>query len=301
MAKIMALVRQLQAEAVDPNIAVAKLLRLAKVIATKLGRNDALLWIDRELDGYMDLKADQMPAYRIVQGTPKGFNRYHGWRPIEFENPEHARVYSRAPLGLGMGAMERDLQKGIRGTPTFPYDPATKKTLMDAMNVRLEVALFLDEGQLWGVVEAVRNLVLNWSLALEQAGVLGEEMTFTDEEKKEAAMVTQQFIIQNVGVLGSVGGRANVVNDQVAGTVLDVGGVAEFAKQALTALPQVPADVRVKLAPILEEIASEAAKKAPDSGKLRGFLRSAQAITEGTMGNLAASGIVQMIAKLLGG
>jgi hypothetical protein len=301
MAKIMPPVRQLQADAVNQDVPVAKLLRLAKVIATKLDQKDALQWIDRELDGYMNLKVDDMPAYRIVQGTPKAFNPYQGWRAIEFEDPEHARAFSKAPLGQPLGVIERDLQKGMKGAPTFPYPPETKKMLMDAMNIRMDVALFLSAGQLWGVIEAVRNLVLNWSLALEKAGVLGEEMTFTDEEKKEAGAVTQQFIIQNVGVLGTVGDQAKVQNKQIAGVALDIDEVADFARQALAALPQVPTQTRTKLDPVVNDIVSEAAKKKPDVGRLRGLLTSARGIGEGAMGNLAAAGIVQMITKLLGG
>ncbi len=62
------LVLQLQAKAVDADVSVSELLRLAKLIATKLRQADALTWIDRELDGYMDCKPEEVPAYRKLTG-----------------------------------------------------------------------------------------------------------------------------------------------------------------------------------------------------------------------------------------
>ena len=85
MTKLVPLVLQLQAEAVDPNVPVSKLLRLAKLIATKLDQKDALVWIDKELDGYMDGVTKDVPEYRMIGGQPKGYNPYHGWQTIQFE------------------------------------------------------------------------------------------------------------------------------------------------------------------------------------------------------------------------
>ena len=83
------------------------LLRTAKTIATKLDLNDALVWIDRELNGYMDMSVGELPSYRRLHGTPQAFNPYRGWLPITFENPEYAKIYSQAPIGMAIGAMRR--------------------------------------------------------------------------------------------------------------------------------------------------------------------------------------------------
>ena len=54
MSKRTSLVHKLQADAIDQNINVSSLLRTAKVVATKLDLQDALVWINRELDGYLE-------------------------------------------------------------------------------------------------------------------------------------------------------------------------------------------------------------------------------------------------------
>jgi allophanate hydrolase subunit 1 len=78
----------------------------------------------------------------------------------------------------------------------------------------MKFAVRLAAGQINGIFDAVRNLTLDWSLQLEQAGVLGENMLFTLTEKQEAQSVTQQFFIQNAGVVGNVSDSATVTNHQ---------------------------------------------------------------------------------------
>jgi len=182
----------------------------------------------------------------------------------------------------------------------FPYTTDRREALRAAIGTRIDMGIFLSEGQVWGVVEAVRNLLLNWSLELEKAGVLGEEMSFTDAEKAEASTVTQQFIIQNVGVLGNVSGSAKVSNEQTATTSLDAAAVRDFADQAMRNLSSLPEEIRRELEPLIKEIHSELSQKRPDAARLREYLTSAKTIAEGALGNLAASGVVAMIGRLLG-
>jgi len=159
-----------------------------------------------------------------------------------------------------LGSLEQDLQRKPterRGQIMFPYTTDRREALRAAIGTRIDMGIFLSEGQVWGVVEAVRNLLLNWSLELEKAGVLGEEMSFTDAEKAEASTVTQQFIIQNVGVLGNVSGSAKVSNEQTATTSLDVAAVRDFADQAIRNLSSLPEEIRRELEPLIKEIHSE--------------------------------------------
>jgi AbiTii len=302
MTKLIPMVRQLQAEAIDADIPVAKLLRLPKVIATKLEQKDALLWIDRELNGYMDLKSsDQLPAYRMLQGQPKAYNPYHGWQTIHFPSDEHARVFTKAPMGESIGSLEQSLQSrpvGKRGQIMFPYSQERKEVLRKAIRATTDTGIFLTEGQVWGIVEAVRNLVLNWSLELEKAGVLGEEMLFTEQEKEDAGTVTQQFIIQNVGVLGNVSGSATVSNQQSTG--LDATAMQDFVTQALAVTSQLPTGMQQEFRQLISQLQSELRKEKPDPIHLREYLSSARTVVEGALGNIAASGVVTMIGRLLG-
>jgi hypothetical protein len=128
------IVRKLQADCLDQNVAVVSLLLTAKTIATKLDLKDALVWIDRELNGYMDLTAEDLPPYRRLRGIPQGFNPYRGWMPITFTDPEHAKIFSQAPIGLAIGALEKDLSQPKAGL-AFPYSPVLRAQLVKALTM----------------------------------------------------------------------------------------------------------------------------------------------------------------------
>ena len=302
MSKPMPLVRQLQADAIDSRVPVAKLLRVAKLIATKLDQKDALRWIDRELDGYMDGLTKDVPPYRMIGGQPKGFNPYRGWQTIQFEDAATAEKFSTVPLGQAIGSLEMELQRKRESGQSlvFAYPTEMANIIRKAIHFPTEVAVFLSEGSVWGVVETVRNLVLNWSLELEKAGILGEEMAFSPREQEEGRSVTQTFFIQNAGVVGNVSDKASVENTQTATVSLDVAAIAEFATRALAATGHLPAELKARLQPILTEIGKESGGARPDQGKLREMLKSARAIAEDAAGHLTASGIIAAIGKLLG-
>ena len=296
------IVRKLQGDALDPSVPVVSLLRTAKTIATKLDLKDALVWIDRELNGYIDmgLSVGELPSYRRLSGIPEAFDPYQGWKTIHFGSAEHAEIFSQAPIGIPIGAVEKELAAHTEGL-AFPYSPEARAQLMKALNMQPDdVHLSLQYGAVWNIVDQVRNLVLNWTLELEKAGVLGEDMTFTEEEKKEAGPVSAHYFIQNVGVLGDVSGQATVSNEQRAkqNINLDVNLVREFVAQSREALPLLPQKSRTEIQPLLIDIEGELDSDEPDQSKLRGWLQSARTVCEGAAGNLAAAGIIQLIANL---
>src|SRR5260221_184148 len=133
-------------------------------------------------------------------------------------------------------------------------------------------------------------------------GVVGEEMHFSEQEKGEAEPVTQQFIIQNVGVLGSVTDQASVTNQQTATAEieLDFGQVSDFLTQARTALPQLPQKAQEAARPLLETIDGELKAEKPNSSKIREALGSLRKIGEGIAGNLTAQGIIAMVKAIVG-
>src|SRR3546814_4415808 len=63
--------------------------------------------------------------------------------------------------------------------------------------------LVIGRNQLAAIVDSVRTKVLDWSLALEQEGILGDGLSFSEREKSIAT--TQSIRIENFqGVIGSV-------------------------------------------------------------------------------------------------
>jgi hypothetical protein len=82
---------------------------MAKIAATKLNLTDALIWIDKELNGYGDLTVEDLPPYRRPMGIPQGYNPVHGWQPIHFPDTKTANICSEAFIGLALGAIEKKM------------------------------------------------------------------------------------------------------------------------------------------------------------------------------------------------
>jgi hypothetical protein len=300
MNRPLSIVLKLRQEALDSNVSVSNLLRTGKVIAAKLDLKDALVWINHELDGYKDVRIKDIPTYRLLTGSLVAHNPYHGWQAVVFEDPEFARVCSQAPIGTSVGAIEHELKGRSGGTFQIPPPHEKKIAIMNSLDVPTEVTVKVTYGSVCSVLDSVRNLILNWTLELEKAGILGEGMEFSQRDRREAPHVTHQIIAQNIGQIGDVSGQSSVTNQQSATITLDLNQVRNLAEQARDALPLIPPATRQDLEPTLDQIDEELAKEAPSESRLRGLLRSARTVCEGAFGNLAAQGIIGLIAGLLG-
>jgi hypothetical protein len=295
------IVLELQREALKPDATAAALLRTAKVIASKLNLPDAVTWIDRELDGYPNVLVKDLPDYRRLHGRPQAWNPYHGWQAINAQDAKTLEFISFAPIGQAIGAIEHSLNEDRGGaTFTFPYSPELKIKVQNSINWHTDVHILLDVTQLRNIVDQVKNLVLNWTIELEKAGILGEEMTFSSEERKEAPKANQSFFIQNVGVLGDVAGQASVHNQQTASANLDISKIKDLITQAAGVSAALPEATRSELQPVLSNIQTEVAQPEPNHGKLSEMLTSARKIAESASGSLAAQGIVQLIKIIVG-
>src|ERR1700722_15527100 len=104
------LVEQLQAEALDSSVPVEDLLRKAKIVAAKLDLPDFLTWIEKELGGYSP--GDAVPAYRVVSGEVRGWNPYHGWMPIIWQDANERIRSSTQPLSQSIGGISDLVNRG---------------------------------------------------------------------------------------------------------------------------------------------------------------------------------------------
>lgn len=56
-----------------------------------------------------------------------------------------------------------------------------------------EFKIFIGQNNIVGIIEAVNNCLLEWTLKLEEQGILGENMRFTVEETQSAKGIPQQI------------------------------------------------------------------------------------------------------------
>ena len=179
------LVLELQRDALEASVTVLALLRKALVVARKLNIQEFQHWTQNELDGYPE--GSELPQYRFMYGELKARNPVRGWIPI-ITPPEIYEFISKRPVHQPISQIESLIENTKNANSSLVTMPAGLDNLLRSYDyIPYEMAIHIDPSQAHGVLEAVRNVVLNWSLKLEEDGILGEGMTFSREEKQIAA------------------------------------------------------------------------------------------------------------------
>ncbi len=182
------LVEELQKDALNHDIKITELLQKSLVVAMKLKLDELAAWV-RQLDGYGE--AD-VPKYRELHGAVQVFDPYHGYQPLKFQNVDHAKQFSKMHFNTPIGELEHDLisaQKSGSDAFQVSFSPALEKMLMNAISFRLQPSLHINASQFQGVLDAVRKIILEWSLKLEEDGITGEGISFSPEEKSKAQVL----------------------------------------------------------------------------------------------------------------
>lgn len=186
------IVLDLQQEVLKPDCDILNALRKAHLIASKLKLQEFDTWIMQELNGYADGNQENIPEYRKVNGTFKAFNPYHGWIPVIFQNSEFQSLLCTRVLGNSISEI-LELYKTSEGHVMINC-PGDVDRMIDKMcstpfptNYSLHVSVHI----LKTIVDQVQNCLLEWTIRLENEGILGEDMRFSQEETAMAKKVPQ--------------------------------------------------------------------------------------------------------------
>lgn len=176
------IVIQLQEEALDENIDVETLLRKAFLVARKLQLKEFEKWIQCEQNGYKN----EVPEYRKIGGSIKAWNPYHGWCPVIFQG-EIGNLLQSMPL-INPIATISDLYNNKDGDVGF----SVSSWLTDSLNNNntdgfiTQYTFQSSKAEIKKIISAVRNKILEWAIILEENGIHGEGLSFSEEEKKLA-------------------------------------------------------------------------------------------------------------------
>jgi hypothetical protein len=299
------LVQELQKDALNQNLKVTELLQKSLVVAAKLKLNEFASWVRFELDGYGETEG---PAYRVLHGTPQLFNPYRGYLPLYFRSAELAKRFSKMHFNTPIGQIEHDLINAIKfGSDAFQisFSPEVEKMLMDSIKISLQPSLHMNASQFQGILDAVRKIVLEWSLKLEADGITGEGMSFSLVEKERAQAQAVTYNIKNY-IHGNINDSQvqieSISSTQNQITEFDIGQIAKFV-EALKSTFEVLGLDEVGKKEAKSEIATLEAQISspnPKQSILRESLSSVRRILEGAAGNLVASGLLNQISVLFG-
>ncbi|MBN1806049.1 MAG: hypothetical protein JW837_12435 [Sedimentisphaerales bacterium] len=201
------LVSELQKDALDANVKVSDLLRKAYVVATKLNIPDFKDWIQKELNGY-DPDKDEIPNYRFITGEIRYHNPIHGLQPIIVQNKDWAKALENRHTFQSICEFE-DLMANpdTKGSLCMNFSQETENLLFERIpRLKARPYLFFSRTTILNIIDIVKNTILEWSLKLEEEGITGDGVSFSEEEKKNAES-NQNIHIENFqGILGNVTG-----------------------------------------------------------------------------------------------
>lgn len=198
------MVLELQKDIIENKEDLLSILRKAKVISVKLGLDDFTKWIDLELNGYQNFS--DIPEYRNVIGEVKAKNPYHGLIPVMMPSSIAEKLNSRKlfnPISELIGLIGNDK------TISMAIPSEISELLCKNSGVHFPCYFIIPSNSILGIIESVKNHLLEWCLKLEKDGILGSEFEFDEIEKAKAKNIPQQINYYGTIVNG------NISNSQV--------------------------------------------------------------------------------------
>ena len=226
-----------------------------------------------------------------------------GYRPIQFPDTGTEIKLSKRKLGQRVAEIESLLNGQDDNSAGFEMSlsPEKRRLICDAIGIKTEIILTISDASLAGVLDAVRNIILNWAVKLEEDGVLGEGMTFSDSEKTEAGK--HSYNVNNF--YGSVTGTQIQQSSSGSEQSIEVKGVsmdsvAQFIKALRSELPTLPIgdDVNRELSSDMATVEAQIVSPNPKDNIVRASLGSIRRILEGAGGGAAAQLLLIQLQSL---
>ncbi len=296
------IVLELQQDALDRTVRVSDLLRKALVVARKLGLTEIQGWLEHELNGYA--ASEHCPQYREVTGRVMGWNPYRGWIPVGFNDAEDQKRLSSRKCGQSIAELESLVADSGRDSGyhmPFPVDQTLR--LSSGLELRTQLSLFTQRPALVGIIDSVRNTVLDWALKLEEGGVLGEGLTFSPTEKAAAATATHNVTNFYGAVSGVQVQQAGSNAIQLSTTLPDPEALGAFLEQIRAETPKLglSTELQAELVAEADTLEIQARSPRPKPTIIKESLRSVRTILEGAAGGAAGQALLVGLTKLLGG
>ncbi len=179
----MSIIFELQKEAIDSNTDVLSLLRKALLVSKKLGLKEFEEWVNNELNGYDSF--EKLPKYRMIYGEVKAANPAYGWIPVIINSKELERAISLRKITNSIPSLINLLSSG-ESHSHITLSPDFTNILNRDSPFRTNYVIQISNHTLGNIIEQVKNKILDWSILLEENGILGEEISFSKDEKDRA-------------------------------------------------------------------------------------------------------------------
>jgi hypothetical protein len=278
-----ALVPELVNMASDPSVTTTQILRRALVVAHRLAVPEIVSWLNCELNGY----EVNVPNYRMLRGQLMAHNPYHGLIPFLMKDNESMEAITQHHENQSIPELERiSKTDNDHGILVRFFRPSLEQKLMKGMSFPMRPQLQFTYVQIEGIIEKVRNRILEWALDLEIRGILGEGMTFTQQERKMGQ--EQHYHFGDVSSSQIQIGSNSSNQHQVIDTGGDATALRSVAEALTAALNQSKAsgDLADELRAEIATLQAQASSPKPKWEIVKASARSVKAIVEGAAGSV---------------
>ncbi|WP_290060189.1 hypothetical protein [Paraclostridium bifermentans] len=179
------LVLELQSKCIDPNITITDLLRHALVVSRKLKLTDFENWIKLELYGYK-CPESELPDYRLVRGSILMCYNNQYFKTVEIEDKNLMDEIQSHKVNFSVCDLENYISCANDNQVIMPLCYDLDYLLREYIGQNNKCVLSSEIYRLKSILDYVKSLILEWSLTLESDGILGDDMTFSDNETKIA-------------------------------------------------------------------------------------------------------------------
>ncbi len=296
------LVLDLQQEVLKPDCDILNALRKAHLIAAKLKLTEFDSWIQRELNGYKHTQRNDIPEYRNVKGTLKAFNPYHGWIPAQCLDDEYEQMICEQKMWQPIGELQELYNQSSGSSFIYQFPAGQMEALSSIFDtpIPMQFALHISSHLLKSIIEKVKNCILEWTIKLENEGILGEGMRFSQEETTIAKTVPQQInnyygpvVNGNVKQSQIVSGNHNTISFSYEQTNELLKNVKEAIKSE-----QLSREDRETAEELIEDAEAKIASK-KKLGIIRAALTGLKDFLIGAGANVAGGLIIQYLSQII--
>lgn len=289
-----ALVPELVDMASNPTVSTTDLLRRALVVARRLAVPELADWINSEMNGFSH--DAPVPDYRVLYGELVAYNDVRGHDiPCAIPDDRTSEYLRRHSEHQSIPVLEQLLAEN--GKIVRHFSASIERQLEESMQFPMRPKLVFSKPQVQGIVEVVRNRILEWALDLEGRGIKGEGMTFTPQEKLAVQQIHNHF--------GDVSGSQIQISSngstqtQTNTTGTDIEALKGLVQALGAVLVDAKGDTADELRAELATLKAQADSPKPKWEIIKAAARSIKSVAEGAAGGLIAGLAQPHMATLL--
>ncbi|MBP3646977.1 MAG: ABC transporter substrate-binding protein [Clostridia bacterium] len=230
------LVLDLQYDVLKQDCDILIALRKAHLIAAKLKLTEFDNWIQQELNGYEGAQ-ESVPEYRKVKGQLQAWNPYRGWVPVVVQDSKLEEVLCNRKLIESIGdILELHEKAKDRFTISFSGDINAMLDEQCDSPFPTNYSLLVSTHKLKSIIEKVKNCLLEWTIRLEEKGIIGEGMRFNKDEEASARFVPQQINNYYGNVINGSVNKSQIVSGNQNELTFSIDDMTKLVEEIKTSL-----------------------------------------------------------------